>query len=172
MELLQSVLELHRNHARDAGDTIAMAFEAGSFTQASHATWMPELTFPRKHRLVLALLAIVSACLSFARLTLMQMNLRVECFDRAPGLLLNTHCVQSQAISKRCACQVLDFVEFKERLERSHTRAVARSESAVYRVQVAAAGAAAKGDFGGAQLVALETLSDLQQPPDAYQVPH
>ncbi len=65
---------------------------------------------------------------------------------------------------------MLDFVEFKERLERSHTRALARCESAVYRVQVAAAGAIAKGDFGSARLVALETLSDLQQPPDASQV--
>ena len=34
LELLRSVLELHRNHARDAGDTITMAFEAGSYTQA------------------------------------------------------------------------------------------------------------------------------------------
>ena len=33
MVLLQSVLEVHRNHARDAGDTITMAFEAGSYTQ-------------------------------------------------------------------------------------------------------------------------------------------
>ena len=66
--------------------------------------------------------------------------------------------------------QVLDFVAFKERLERSHTRAVARSESAVYRVQVAASGAATKGDFAGARLAALEALSDLQQPPDVAQV--
>ncbi len=34
LDLLHSVLELHRNHARDAGDTITMAFEAGSYTQA------------------------------------------------------------------------------------------------------------------------------------------
>ena len=58
----------------------------------------------------------------------------------------------------------------KERLERSHTRAVARAESAVYRVQVAASGAVTKGDFPGARLAALEALSDLQQPPDASQV--
>ena len=34
LDLLHSVLELHRNHARDAGDTVTMAFEAGSYTQA------------------------------------------------------------------------------------------------------------------------------------------
>ncbi len=71
---------------------------------------------------------------------------------------------------ERLALQVLDFVALKERLERSHTRAVARSESAVYRVQVAASGAVTKGDFAGARLAALEALSDLQQPPDASQV--
>ena len=38
LELLRSVLELHRNHARDAGDTITMAFEAGSYTQARPRT--------------------------------------------------------------------------------------------------------------------------------------
>ena len=78
--------------------------------------------------------------------------------------------LRSAKPDKPLARQVLDFVALKERLERSHTRAVARAESAVYRVQVAASGAVTKGDFAGARLAALEALSDLQQPPDASQV--
>ena len=51
-----------------------------------------------------------------------------------------------------CSAQVLEFVAFKERLERSHSRAVARAESAVYRLQAAVAAAAAKGDLATAQV--------------------
>lgn len=43
-------------------------------------------------------------------------------------------------------------MEFKERLERSHSRAVARAERAVYHLQAAVAAAVTKGDLSTAQV--------------------
>lgn len=63
--------------------------------------------------------------------------------------------------------QVLEFVHFKDRLEQSHSRAVARAEAAVYRVQSAVSDAITKGNLANAQLAAHEVASDLQQSPDA-----
>lgn len=48
--------------------------------------------------------------------------------------------------------QVLEFVEFKERLEHSHSRAVARAERAVYRLQAAVSAAIGKGDLSSVQV--------------------
>ncbi len=179
LDLLHSVLELHRNHARDAGDTITMAFEAGSYTQARRlcAAGICNGDMPDLCRVVLLASAysfdIVgvsvrwSACPPYACNSLEHMD---ACVVQRCFWALNPSAASSRGRPKALGWQVLDFVALKERLERSHTRAAARAESAVYRVQVAASGAVTKGDFAGARLAALEALSDLQQPPDAAQV--
>ena len=110
-----------------------------------------------------------SACLSTVRIVCRQAHdvLLIRCSFSGLHILMLCN---NGAPSRPLARQVLDFIALKERLEQSHTRAVARAESAVYQVQVAASGAVAKGDFAGARLAALEALSDLQQAPDAAKV--